>query len=233
VGLRETINRLCPVAAQAHLDYGLVAEWVGQCRVTDPRALYARPGWAAKDDSAALYPNGDDVQQLHDDRVGRRLDALYERRAILWGEVIARAARAAAIDLSRLHADTMPSKCAGLCAEQPVADTVPRLEPGYTPQGEWVQPLKLCALAAGEGRLPVWFDALSGGTGDSPTYVPQCAAFCQHAPLATWRPLQEVIVIGDRTLPTVDNQLAWLRLGVSYMGPTTRQDAHRQAWRTV
>jgi hypothetical protein len=221
------------VAEQADFDYGLVAELVVQCRLTDPRALYDMPGWAAQYEIAALYPDVDEANQLNDDRVGRLLDALYERRAILWGEVIARAARAYAIDLSRLHADTMPIKFAGLCADQPVDDTVPRLEPGDNPQGEWVQQLKLLALAAGDGRLPVWFDALSGGTGDSPTSVPQFEAFCQHAPLATLLPLKEVIVIGDRQMPTVDNQLAWLRLGVSSMGPTTMQDAHRQALRTL
>ena len=187
LGLRETINRLCPVAAQANLDYGLVAELVVQCRLTDPRALYDMPGWAAQYEIAALYPDVDEANQLNDDRVGRLLDALYERRAMVWGEVIARAARAYAIDMSRLHADTMPIKFAGLFADQPVDDTVPRLEPGYNPQGEWVQQLKLFALAAGDGRLPVWFDALSGGTGDSPTYVPQFEAFCQHASLATAR----------------------------------------------
>jgi len=48
LGLRETINRLCPVAEQADFDYGLVAELVVQCRLTDPRALYDMPGWAAQ-----------------------------------------------------------------------------------------------------------------------------------------------------------------------------------------
>jgi transposase len=233
LGLRETINQLCPVAEQADLDHGLVAELVGQCRLTDPRALYDMPGWAAKYDIATLYGDVDDAKQLNDDRVGRLLEALYERRAMLWGEVIARAARAYEIDLSRLHADTMPIKFAGLFADQPGDDTVPRLEPGYNPQGEWVQQLKLFALAAGDGGVPVWFDALSGGTGDSPTYVPQFEAFCQHAQLATLLPLDEVIVMGDRKMPTVENQLAWLRLGVSYIGPTTMQDHHRQTLRTL
>jgi transposase len=233
LGLRETINQLCPVAEQADLDHGLVAELVVQCRLTDPRALYDMPGWATKYDIATLYGDVDDAKQLNDDRVGRLLEALYERRAMLWGAVIARAARAYEIDLSRLHADTMPIKFAGLFADQPGDDTVPRLEPGYNPQGEWVQQLKLFALAAGDGGVPVWFDALSGGTGDSPTYVPQFEAFCQHAQLATLLPLDEVIVMGDRKMPTVENQLAWLRLGVSYIGPTTMQDHHRQTLRTL
>jgi len=81
--------------------------------------------------------------------------------------------------------------------------------------------------------LPVWFDALSGGAGDSPSYVPQFEAFCQHAQLATLLPLEEVLVIGDRKMPTAENQLAWLRLGVGYIGPTTMQDSHRQTLRML
>jgi transposase len=231
--LRAIINRLCPVAEQADLDHGVVAELVVQCRLTAPRALYDMPGWAAAYDIATLYPDVDDAKQLNDDRVGRLLDALYPQRAILWGEVIGRAAREYEIDLRRLHADTMPIKFAGLFAQQPGDEAVPRLEPGYNPQGEWVQQLKLFALATGDGGVPVWFDALSGGAGDSPSYVPQFEAFCQHAQLATLLPLEEVIVLGDRKMPTVENQLAWLRLGVSYIGPTTMQDHHQQTLRTL
>ncbi len=233
LGLREIINRLCPVAEQADLDHGLVAELMVQCRLTAPRALYDMPGWAAAYDISTLYGDVNDATQLNDDRVGRLLDAIYPHRAILWGEVIARAAREYAIDLSRLHADTMPIKFAGLFAKQPGDDTVPRLEPGYNPQGEWVQQLKLFALATGDGGLPVWFDALRGGAGDSPSYVPQFEAFCQHAQLSTLLPLKEVLVIGDRKMPTADNQLAWLRLGVSYIGPMTMQDHHRQTLRML
>ena len=94
LGLREIINRLCPVAEQADCDHGLVAELVVQCRLTAPRALYDMPGWAAMYDIATLYSDVDDAKQLHDDRVGRLLDAIYPQRAMLWGEVVARAARA-------------------------------------------------------------------------------------------------------------------------------------------
>jgi transposase len=233
VGLRELINQVCPLAEQADMDHGVVAELVVQCRLTEPRALYDMPGWAVTYDIAALYPELEDAQQLNDDRVGRMLDAIYDRRAVLWGELIARAARAYALDLSRLHADTMPIKFAGLFADQPDDDTVPRLEPGYNPQGEWVQQLKLFALAAGDAGVPVWFDALNGGAGDSPAYVPQFEAFCQHAQLATLLPLKDVIILGDRKMPTIENQLAWLRLGVGYIGPTTMQDHHHQTLRAL
>ena len=76
LGLREIINRLCPVAEQADFDHGLVAELVVQCRLTAPRALYDMPGWAAMYDIATLYSDVDDAKQLNDDRVGRLLDAV-------------------------------------------------------------------------------------------------------------------------------------------------------------
>jgi transposase len=191
------------------------------------------PDWAERYDIAALYPEVEEAGQLNDDRVGRMLDAIYDQRAVIWGELIARVAQEYKIDLRRLHADTAPIKFAGLFADQSEDAAVPRLEPGYNPQGEWVQQLKLFALAAGDGGLPVWVDALNGGQGDSSTYVPQFEAFCQHAQLATLLPLDEVIILGDRKMPTEENQLVWLRLRVGYIGPTTMQDHHRQSLRAL
>jgi transposase len=228
LGLAEIVDKECPAAEQADMGQGVVAELVVQCRLTEPRALYDMPDWAERYGLVALYAALEKAEQLNDDRIGRMLDVIYDHRAVIWGELIGRAVRRYEIDLSRLHADTAPIKFAGLFAKQAQDEGVPRLEPGYNPQGEWVQQLKLFALAAGDGRLPVWFEALSGGEGDSPNYVPQFEAFCEHAKLATLLPLEQVIVLGDRKMPTRENQLSWLRLGVGYIGPTTMQDHHRQ-----
>jgi len=230
LGLAEIVDRLCPVAEQADLGHGVVAELVVQGRLTEPQALYDMVDWAERYDLAAWYDELAEAGQLNDDRLGRMLDAIYDQRGVIWGELIGRAARTYEIELSRLHADTMPIKFAGLFGQQPEADEgVARLEPGYNPQGEWVQQLKLFALAAGDGGLPVWFDALSGGEGDSPNYVPQFEAFGQHAQLATLLPLAEIIVLGDRKMPTEANQLAWLRVGVGYIGPTMMHSQHHQS----
>lgn len=233
LGLAEIVDRLCPVAEQAEMGHGVVAELAVQCRLTEPQALYDMPDWAQRYSIPALYADLELASQLNDDRVGRMLDAIYDQRAVIWGELIGRAAGAYELDLRRLHADSAPIKFAGLFADQPADGSVPRLEPGYNPQGEWVQQLKLFALAAGDGGVPVWCDALNGGEGDSPNYVPQFEALCQHAQLATLVPLHEVIVLGDRKMPTEENQLAWLRLGVGYIGPTTMQAHHRQTLRAL
>jgi transposase len=93
--------------------------------------------------------------------------------------------------------------------------------------------LQLFALAAGDGGLPVWFDVLSGGTGDSTTDAPQFAAFSDHAQLARFLPLEDIILLGDRKMPTAENQLTWLRLHLGYIGPITLQDHHRQTLRDL
>ncbi len=233
LGFREMVNRHCPIAEQAELDHGLVAELVTQSRLSDPTALDDLPGWAERFAIATLYPEIERTGQVNEDRAGRMLDALYDQRAVIWGDVVATAARDDGLDLHRLHADTLAMPCAGLCADQPTDAGGPRLEPGDNPAGEWLQPLKLFALAAGDGGLPVWFDVLHGGTGDSTTYAPQFAAFSDHARLARFLPLEDIILIGDRKMPTAENQLTWLRLNLGYIGPMTLQDHHRQSLRAL
>ena len=233
LGFGKIVNHHCPIAEQGDIDCGIIAEVVVQCRLSDPRALYDMTDWADQYAISELYSEIEKAEQLNDDRVGRMLDAIYDRRSMIWGELIANAARGYGIALSRLHADTMPIKFAGLFANQPDDESVPRLEEGYNPQGEWVKQLKLFALASGDGGLPVWFDALNGGDGDSPAYAPQFEAFCQHAKLATLLPLQEVIILGDRKMPTQENQLIWLRAGIGHIGPVTMQDQDRQTLRRL
>lgn len=233
LGFREIVNHYCSIAEQGDIEHGTTAELVVQCRLSDPRALYDMEDWADKHAIPDLYLEFKEAKQLNDDRVGRMLDAIYEHRPIIWGELIANAVRRYEIDLSRLHADTMPIKFAGLFADQPNDEGVPRLEEGYNPQGEWVKQLKLFALAAGDGGLPVWFDALNGGDGDGPAYVPQFEAFCQHANLASLLPLKEVVILGDRKMPTQENQLTWLRVGIGHIGPVTMQDQDRQTLRRL
>jgi transposase len=233
LGFGDIVNHHCPIAEQGDIDCGTIAEVVVQCRLSDPRALYDMMDWADKYAIPGLYPEIERAEQLNDDRVGRMLDIIYDRRPMIWGELIANATRGYGLDLSRLHADTMPIKFAGLFANQPDDESVPRLEEGYNPQGEWVKQLKLFTLASGDGGLPVWFDALNGGAGDSPAYAPQFEAFCQHAKLATFLPLQEVIILGDRKMPTQENQLIWLRAGIGHIGPVTMQNQDRQTLRRL
>jgi hypothetical protein len=93
LGLVEIVDRVCPIAEQADMGHGVVAELVVQCRLTEPQALYDMADWADRYGITALYLELERGEQLNDDRVGRMLDAIYDRRAVIWGELIARAAR--------------------------------------------------------------------------------------------------------------------------------------------
>jgi hypothetical protein len=93
LGLREIVNRHCPIAEQAELDHGLVAEWTTQSRLSAPTALYDLPDWAERFAMATLSPAIEQPGQVNDDRAGRMLDALYDQRAVIWGDVVANAAR--------------------------------------------------------------------------------------------------------------------------------------------
>lgn len=97
---------------------------VTQSRLSDPGALYDLVGWADRYAIPALY-EFERAEQLNDDRAGRMLDAIYDQRALIWGDLIAEAARVYQLDLHRLHADTMAMTLAGLFADQPVAHLNP------------------------------------------------------------------------------------------------------------
>ncbi len=233
LGFGEIVNHYCPIAEQGDIEHGSTAELVVQCRLSDPRALYDMSEWADRYAIPELYDEIEKAEQLNDDRIGRMLDAIYDYRPLIWGELIAKAAQEYEIDMRRLHADSMPIKFAGLFANQPDDENVARLEEGHNPQGEWVKQLRLFALTAGDGGLPVWFDALDGGAGDSPAYVPQFEAFCEHAELASLLPLKEVIIIGDRKMPTQENQLTWAKAGIGSIGPVTMQEQDEKTLRRL
>lgn len=228
LGFRGIVNHYCPIAEQATIDHGLVAELVTQSRLSDPTALYDLVDWAKRFAVPCLYPEVEEAAQLNDDKAGRMLDAIYDHRAFIWGDLVAKAAKIYQVDFHRLHADTMAMTLAGLFASQPEIEGVPHLEVGYNPKGEWIKQMKLFALSSGDEGIPVWFDTLDGGTGDSTTYAPQFAAFSEQARLSQFLPLDEIILIGDRKMPTQENQLTWLRLGLGYIGPVTMQDHHRK-----
>ena len=46
-------------------------------------------------------------------------------------------------------------------------------------------------------------------------------------------PLEDTILIGDRKMPTAENQLTWLRLNLGDIGPIPLQDHQRQTLRAL
>ena len=97
------------------MGHGLVAELLVQCRLTEPTALYDMPEWATRYGITGLYPALTAAGQLNDDRVGRLLDVLYAQRAVIWGELIGRAARLYGVDFRRCTPIARRSSLRGVC----------------------------------------------------------------------------------------------------------------------
>src|SRR3989449_11430688 len=76
-------NRYCPIAEQAELDHGVVAELLTQSRLSHPSALYRLPGWAEPSALPALYPEVERAEQRTDARAGRMPAARYHHRAVI------------------------------------------------------------------------------------------------------------------------------------------------------
>jgi hypothetical protein len=70
-----------------------------------------------------------------------------------------------------------------------------------------------------------------GGPGESPTAAPQCAACSAHARRARCLPLEALLRLGDRHMPTADPQLTWWRLHLGSSGPLPLPAQHRQTRR--
>src|SRR5438093_11756520 len=89
---RGIVHRYCPIAEQAELDHGVVAELVTQSRLSDPSALYDLPGWAERSAIPALYPEIEQAEQVNDVRAGRQMDAVSDQRSVLVADVLDQAA---------------------------------------------------------------------------------------------------------------------------------------------
>jgi transposase len=101
LGLRDTINALCP--SEADLDVGRVLLLVVLNRLMSPQPLCWVDRWAARTVLGVAL----DVPQakLYDNRLGRALDTVYSHLGEIWARLVVRAIQVWQLDLSILHWD--------------------------------------------------------------------------------------------------------------------------------
>jgi transposase len=102
LGLRETVDRLCP--GRTKINRGQIAEVLALNRLMAPQPLYHVQRWAAQ----TILPDLLQVpaRQLYDQYLGRSLDALQPVLDEAWMSLVARAIHREGIDMSVLHYDT-------------------------------------------------------------------------------------------------------------------------------
>lgn len=102
LGLRETINHLCPTWAK--IDLGRVGLVLTLNRLIAPHPLCHVRRWVEQTILPDLLKLS--TAQLYDKRLGRALDALHPVMGELWMRLATRAVQQERIDLSVLHWDT-------------------------------------------------------------------------------------------------------------------------------
>jgi Domain of unknown function (DUF4277) len=164
--LGEIIDRHCPLAAQAELSCGQVAELLVANRLRAPKPLYKVAQWAS--DAGVEEVFGMPAERLNDDRLGRVVEILGQHAVVLKGEMALHIAQEFRIGLEQIHWDLTTISLEGAYEEEP---------DNAAPPGEGVQikyakagqehakkaiKVGLNVANEGQGPLPIYDEPLDG-----------------------------------------------------------------------
>jgi len=157
LGLRDTINELCPT--EADLDLGRVMLMLVLNRLMSPQPLCWVDRWAARTVLGVAL----DVPpaKLYDNRLGRALDAVYPHLGEIWARLVVRAIQVWQLDLSILHWDITSFYFQGAYTDSELI----RYGHSRDHQPEAKQ-INLQADVTHQTRVPVGYQVLAGNTAD-------------------------------------------------------------------
>jgi transposase len=217
--VEETINQYCP--SRSEVSHGTVALVLVLNRLHAPRALWRVADWLGQTVLEAVL--GVAATQFKKDRLARTLDALAPHTSTIWQAVVSRAIERYQIDLSVIYYDLTAFIAHG---EYRDSDLVQYGFAHNTPSDK--QKLKAAVDAAGDGNIPLAYQALAGDQADKATVEENrqrlAALLKKHG-----QPLAEVLVVGDRAM--LDDRLALLydERGLRYLaGLAAQKKVHRQ-----
>ena len=217
--VREIINRHCPTAAE--VDHGTVAMVLILNRLMAPRPLYQVADWLAR--TVLVYTLGVPVEKFNDDRLGRTLDAISQRKRDIWQDIVHRAFVQAGIDLTLIFYDLTAFVVHGAYADSQLADF------GFahnTPLNK--RKFKAGLNATADGNIPVEYGLWSGRTADLATVQENMKRLCRLLKRHGW-PVEEVVVIGDRANLNDELALAYDDHHLRYLaGLQPQKKRHRE-----
>ena len=217
--VREIINRHCPTTAE--VDHGTVAMVLILNRLMAPRPLYKVADWLTR--TVLVYTLGVPVEKFNDDRLGRTLDAISQRKRDIWQDVAHRALIQAQIDLTLIFYDLTAFVVHGAYADSQYADF------GFahnTPMNK--RKFKAGLNATADGNIPAEYGLWSGRTADLATVQENMARLCRLLKRQGW-PVEEVILIGDRANLNDELALAYDDHGLRYLaGLQPQKKIHRE-----
>ena len=225
LGVVAAIDEALQFQPEIAATYGQLAQVVITNRLTfQPVPLYQMAEWATQhgmDEVFALQ-----ASWLDDDRLGAMLEGLAEHPVTIWTSVLKNVMRRFPLDLDWLHADTTSLYFEGAYANQPQdsAVSVPLLVEGYNKDGQRNKVQVVLSLIT-HGRVPLWYRPWDGNQTDESVYVADLQALRQ-AVLGTGN----AVLIGDRKLCTVENEVALCQQHQLFLGAHPWTDTAKAVW---
>src|SRR6266851_4935387 len=213
LGIGQVIDDLVPIRDVATVTIGQAIEAMICNRLTSPAPLVYIEDWAR--DWAVPEILGIPAFALNDDKLGRTLDAIAPKLEEITGAVAVRAIGAFGINISQLHWDMTSFSLHGA---YPGADEdYPAPCYGH-PKDRREDLLQVQAgiAAAGDGGIPVYHHAYSGGAAEISQVI---GAMNGLKKIAGTR---KFLLAGDSKLISYDNVAAIGKAGCTFLAPASK-----------
>ncbi len=228
LGVVAAIDQALQFQPEIEATYGQLAQVIITNRLTfQPAPLYQMTEWAAKHGMDQVFELP--AEWLDDDRLGGLLDGLANHSVAIWTTLLKNVMRRFPLDLDWLHSDTTSLYFEGAFTDetgQPKHpdEQTPLLVEGYNKDGQRHKVQLVISLIT-TGRVPLWYQPWDGNQTDDGVYVADMNALRQAVLGAG-----NAVLIGDRKLCTVENQLTFCQHQQSFLAAHPWTDTAKSVW---
>lgn len=217
--VRKSINRHCQT--KADVDHGTVALVLVLNRLMLPLPLSQISDWVGQ--TMLVAELGIPASKYNDDRLGRTLDALYEKLGPIWLDIVNVAIRKGNVDLSVIFYDVTAFIAHGRYSESELIDF------GFahnTPSDK--RKGKLSLNVSADGNIPCIHQLWSGRTADQSTVESNLENLTQWL-YQHGQPLLETLIVGDRAMLNAEIAIAYDEKGLRHLtGLRTTSPEHKE-----
>lgn len=216
IGLREIVDRYCPMERCPGLSHGECVELLVLHLLQAPKRspLYKLEEWASEHSTELLYDAP--ASAFNDDRIGRALDAASESISAIETAVVAQAITTYKIDTSAIHWDLTHVTFSG------AYEAVEAVRPGYGGGRLHERQVKLSLHATNDGGIPIRHQVLPGGDHQAP-YAPAMLADLQRR-----LERSDLLIISDRAGISYENLVAYRKGKARCIGVLQETAAERE-----
>ena len=205
LGVRETVDRYCPMDRNRGITHGQAVEAMVMNRLTSPTPLCHVEGWAKL--YALEEACGIEADQVNDDRLARALDAVFQHMEDIEADIALKAVAKYKADPSLIHFDTTSLYFEGAYDESDIV----RLGYSRDQKPDKKQVNLALDVTADEG-IPLFHSAYQGNAPDPKIVIDNIKRL-----KARLKP-NHFIMVGDRTSITAESVGLLLDNGLDFIG---------------